>query len=156
MSNLHQFLNLCFLISLELHHSTNHRKFFPVTLQVLALKRETLALVFQFPNLPPTQSPLLFSVSQEPTHRPNSLPQDEGPNWILPSLPLIILGFCSFMDFEDILSLVLLLYIYNYYESNNNKILNQSVNIQIYFDKKPSIFPSQMFYQESKTATLSD
>lgn len=156
MSNLPQFLNLCFLISLGLHPSTNHRKFFPVTLLVLGLKRKILTLVFQFPNLPPTQSFLLFSISQEPTSRPNSLLLDEGPNWILPSLLLIILGFCSFRDIEDILSLVLLFYIYNYYQNNNNKILNHSVNVQIYFDKKPSIFPSQMFYQESKTATLSD
>lgn len=47
----------------------------------------------------------------------------------LPSVLLIILGFCSILDTGDLLSLEFLFYIHHHYDSNNKKIKRKSESI---------------------------
>lgn len=49
---------------------------------------------------------------------PNSLLLGEKPNWSLPSVLLIILGFCSILDIGEVLSLEFLFYIHHHYDNN--------------------------------------
>lgn len=59
-----------------------------------------------------------FLSQKSQTSDPNGLVLDEEPNWSLPSVLLIILGFYSILDIGDALSLKFLVYIYRYYDKN--------------------------------------
>lgn len=50
----------------------------------------------------------------------------------LPSVLLIILGFCSILDIGDLLSLEFLFYIHHHCDSNNNKIKQKSESIDLF------------------------
>lgn len=99
------------------YFSTIQSRSFPGTLEVLASGRFGLWFSTTSNSHPP-RAPSTFSIQESQMPGPNNLLLDEKPNWSLPSVLLIILGFCSILDIGEVLSLEFLFYIHHHYDNN--------------------------------------